>query len=85
MVRGVRAEMGESSHFSSRVESESFQNNFESSQVESLMFPSRVESSQDTFSNFLFCIFIRNLNTKFFNTVFFLDFFMHKKEQSYIK
>ena len=49
--------MGESSHFSSRVESESFQNNFESSQVESSAFPSRVESSQDIFSKFLFSVY----------------------------
>ncbi len=41
-----KAGLGESSLFSSRVESESFQNGIESSQVESPVFPSRVESSQ---------------------------------------
>jgi hypothetical protein len=49
-------EMGESSHFSSRVESESFCSEFESSRVESPMFPSQVESSQNIFANFSFSV-----------------------------
>jgi hypothetical protein len=48
--------MGESSHFSSWVESESFQSRFESSQVESSVFPSRVESSQLILISFLFSL-----------------------------
>ena len=59
--------MGESSYFSSRVESESFRSGFESSQVESPVFPSRVESSQVIFFIFSFSVyFIKNVNNKFF-------------------
>jgi hypothetical protein len=50
IVESVSIEgMGESSHFSSQVESESFKNCFESRQV---------ESSQANFANFfIFCLF----------------------------
>ncbi len=60
--------MGESSHFSSRVESESFRNTFESSRVESPVFPSRVKSSQIIFSIISFSVYFDKNIHKFFMT-----------------
>ncbi len=67
--------MGESSHFSSRVESESFQNAFESSGVESSVFPSRVKSSQIIHS----IICVKNFHNKFFTTHYLVPTFLYTK------
>jgi len=60
------AGMGESSHFSSRVESESFRNTFKSSRVESPVFTSRVKSSQIIFSILRFLFISIKILTSFF-------------------